>query len=57
LSEVYIQMLVVMDEPIEKIKKRVQHMISKWPLQEKPAIYVDDITMSVVEPAKIIRIK
>jgi hypothetical protein len=35
-----IKIEVEVDEPADKVKKRVQHMISKWPLLSPARIFV-----------------
>jgi hypothetical protein len=38
-----IQIVIEIDEPIEKIKKRVLHMVSKWPTLSKPVVNVSEV--------------
>lgn len=40
MAKIDIKIECDIDEPVEKIKKRVQHMIAKWPLKSIARVYV-----------------
>ena len=40
MAKIEIVIEIEIDEPLEKVKKRTQHMVAKWPTISAPKIHI-----------------